>query len=635
MSGQEQAPSRSRASVFRLVRRRHAPGRSHPFRFLRDLPCIWPYLRPYWPLGAASLMLMLAGAAISLITPWPLAVLVDTVLGDKPLPGLLGPLADVDRETLLVVAVAGGFVFTGLQYGIGVAQNYVETTLEQRMALDFRADLFEHVQRLSLAFHDQRDMGQLMYQITGQAGQLGQITVAIPALFQNVATLIGMFVVACFIDVDLALISLAVVPFVYLSAGYYMRRVEPRLYQVRGMEGETMSIVHEAMTMLRVVVGFGRESHELQRFRRQGESAVDARVKLTLRQTLFSLGVNMITATGTAAVLGVGAQHVLQRDLSVGELLVLMGYIAAIYQPLQQISSLLSAFQDQFIGLRWGLDLLEERPEIADPPDAIEVDRLEGHVVFDDVSFAHRGRRSTLSDISFDVPAGRRIGIVGPTGAGKSTLVSLIPRFYAYGAGRILVDGIDVRQLALESLRSQVSVVFQEPLLFSRTVYENIRYGRLDATREEIEAAARAASAHDFISRLPGGYHTEIGERGSRLSGGERQRVSIARAFLKDAPILILDEPTSSIDTETEGEILDALERLMVGRTTFMIAHRLSTLRAVDQILVLCDGVIIEHGTHEELLDRGGMYQRLYEIQARQSSDASGATVVDLAEARA
>jgi ABC-type multidrug transport system fused ATPase/permease subunit len=317
----------------------------------------------------------------------------------------------------------------------------------------------------------------------------------------------------------------------------------------------------------------------------------------------------------------VGAYHVLAHRLTVGELLVLMGYVAAIYLPLQQISNSLSSFQRQFVAFRFALELLEEEPEIKEADDAVEIGRARGDVTFDRASFAHDGRTQTLADVSFDVAAGHRLGIVGATGAGKSTLVSLIPRFYEAETGSVALDGIDVRKLTVGSLRQQISIVLQEPLLFSGTIYENIRYGRLEATAEEIEAAARAASAHDFILDLPEGYNTTIGERGARLSGGERQRISIARAFLKDAPILILDEPTSAIDTETEGEILGALELLMEGRTTLVIAHRLSTLRSVDSILVLAGGEIVERGTHNELLAFGGVYRRLHQAQARQAPD--------------
>jgi ATP-binding cassette subfamily B protein len=367
--------------------------------------------------------------------------------------------------------------------------------------------------------------------------------------------------------------------------------------------------------MLRVVRAFGRERHEFRKFRQQGETAVDARIRVTTRQTVFSLAVNTITAVGTALVLSLGALHVLDNKLTVGELLVVMGYIAAIYQPLESISNAVSSLQQHFIGVRRAFQLLDTKPEIEDRPDARTLEKAQGAVAFEDVSFSYTGRERTLSDISFRVEPGQRVALVGQTGAGKTTLISLLMRFYDTQRGRVLIDGHDVRELQLESLCAQMSVVLQEPLLFSGTIAENIRYGRLDAADEDLVAAAQAANAHDFISALPDGYQTMIGERGSQLSGGERQRVCVARAFLKDAPILILDEPTSSIDSKTESLILDALERLMEGRTTFMIAHRLSTIRHADVILVLSAGELVEQGTHEELIAHSGVYRQLWEMQ--------------------
>ena len=620
----KQAPSTEAGAILRFLRRRRAADRERPLGFLRDLPRIWPYLRPNWPLAALSLVLMAAAAGVALVAPWPLAILVDTVLSGKPLPSLLGPLGHLSRETLLIITVTSGFLVTGFHHGVSVLQNYVDTKLEQRMALDFKTDLFHQVQKLSLAYHDRKSTGMMMFQIIGESAAIGSITVGIPPVIQSVVTLVGMSVIAYLIDPTLALVSLIAVPLVYRSTGHYLRRVQPRLMAVRGIEGRAMEILVEALGMLRVIRAFGREGHELQRLREQGERGLEARVQLTLRQTLFSLGVELITAGTTAAVLGVGAHHVLDRRLSVGELLVLMGYIAAIHQPLQQLSGALSSFQQQFNAFRFALDLLDEEPHITDASDAIEIGRARGEIVFDGVSFAHEERARTLVELSFQVPAGHRLGIVGVTGAGKSTLVSLIPRFYDVREGCITLDGVDIRRLTIQSLREQISIVLQEPLLFSGTIYENIRYGRLEASREEIEAAARAASAHDFISGLPQGYETPIGERGSRLSGGERQRISIARAFLKDSPILILDEPTSAIDTHTEAEIISALELLMEGRTTFVIAHRLSTLRNVDSILVLSDGEIVEHGRHDELLAIDGAYRRLYEAQQRHGPEGFG-----------
>jgi ABC-type multidrug transport system fused ATPase/permease subunit len=576
------------------------------------------YALPYRHLVVSSVLLVVLSSVVSLLEPWPLAILVDNVLGGQPLSGplaqLLGPIAE-NRYALLVLAVLAGLGVTILFNSMSVAQNFVDTTLDQRMVLDCRSDLFQHAQRLSLAFHDQSRTGMLMYTINYSASAVGAIFTAILALAQSLITLVGMFWVTTQIHVHLALLAMVVVPFITYAVRYYTKRIEPRLLEVRGMEGESLSIVHEAMAMLRVIVAFGREDHEYQRFRSQGESAVKARVHLTVRQTLFSLGVNTSTAAGNALVLGVGAVYVLRGELSVGDLLVITSYVASMYQPLQAITATAASLQEQYIQLRAAFALLAAVPEVTEAPDAIALDEARGGVRFDSIYFSYPGRTDTLKDISFEARAGQVVCIVGPTGAGKSTLVSLIPRFYDPQRGRLFLDGIDVRQLTLTSLRQQISIVLQEPLLFAGTISDNIRYGRLDASEEEIIEAAKAANAHDFISRLPDGYETTLGERGSQLSGGERQRIAVARAFLKDAPILILDEPTSSIDSKTEGVILDALDRLMEGRTTFIIAHRLSTIRSADTILVLNHGELVEAGSHAELMERDGLYRQLYEMQ--------------------
>jgi ABC-type multidrug transport system fused ATPase/permease subunit len=405
------------------------------------------------------------------------------------------------------------------------------------------------------------------------------------------------------------------VPFLYFSVGYYIKNIQAKLMQVKMMEGESLSIVHEAMSMLRVIVAFGREGHEYMRFRNQGAQALNARVKLTVRQTLFSLAVNSITALGTALVLGFGAYHVLQGRLTIGQLLVVIAYIAAVYQPLEAISTTIGSLQDQVMSVRIAFDLLDTEPDIKDEPDARAIDKARGAITFKNVHFSYTNRVDTLKDISFEAKPGQVVALVGPTGAGKTTLISLIPRFYESKQGSILLDGQDIRRLTLKSLREQISIVLQQPLLFSGTIADNIQYGRLDASMDEIVEAAKDANAHDFIMNLPDKYETLLGEGGAQLSGGERQRLSVARAFLKDAPILILDEPTSSIDSKTEGVILDALERLMEGRTTFMVAHRLSTIRNADFILVLDHGELIEQGTHEDLLNNNGLYKFLYELQ--------------------
>jgi ATP-binding cassette, subfamily B, bacterial len=608
-------PRRALAAVGRIAAMRRKGDAESPFAFLKDFRRIGPYLRPHKRLAICSLALMAASALMALLAPWPLAILLDTVLGEKPLPSLLGFLDGLSTYELLAFAVVSGLVITALEHGLAVYDNYVNTKLDQSMVLELRSDMFRHAQRLSMAYHDSKQMGKLMFQINTQASAVGAVTVAIPPLLQSVLTLVGMFVVIERIEPTLALLSLTVVPFVYLSAGYYTRYIEPRVYHVRKLEGDSLTIVHEAMSMLRVIVAFGRERHEYGRFRAQGEEAVQARVHLTVRQTIFTLAVTMITAIGTALVLGFGAHHVLQKDMSAGELVVVMGYIGSMYKPLEQISTTFSSLQQAFISLRSAFDLLETEPEIEEKQDALVLERVRGAVAFEHVDFAYRGRHGTLKDVTFEVAPGQCVAIVGPTGAGKSTLLSLLTRFYDPRSGRVLLDGHDVRDLRLQALRSHVSVVLQEPLLFGGSIRENIRYGRLEASDEEVEAAGRAAHTNESMSALPKGYDTLLGERGALLSGGERQRLSVARAFLKDAPVLILDEPTSSIDSKTEAVILDALARLIRGRTTFVVAHRLSTIRDADLILAVDGGRVVEQGTHAELLARGGLYAELHAAQ--------------------
>jgi ABC-type multidrug transport system fused ATPase/permease subunit len=426
-----------------------------------------------------------------------------------------------------------------------------------------------------------------------------------------------MFTISMLIQWQLALMSLVVVPFLYYAAGLYGKRVTPRLTRVQSLEWQSLSIVHEAMAMLRVIVSFGREPYEYHRFREQGETAVNERVKLTVRQTMFTLIVNTITAAGHATVFGYGFYLVFQGRLDVGRLIVVLAYVGAVYQPLEQISGSIGLLHNELIQLRSSFQLLDMVPEVAEDPVPVELREPTGAVLFERVSFSYQGRRDTLHEVEFSAAPGERIAIVGPTGAGKTTLMSLLIRFYDPRDGRILIDGVDLRKLSLASLRSQISVVLQEPLLFSGTIAENIRYGRLEGTRDEIVEAATLAGANEFIERLPNGYETELGERGAQLSGGERQRICVARAFIKDAPILILDEPTSSIDSKTESVILDSLERLMEGRTSFVIAHRLSTIRDVDKIIVVDRGRIAEQGTHDELVVRDGLYRQLHDAQTR------------------
>jgi ATP-binding cassette subfamily B protein len=587
-------------------------------------------MRPYWPLAAISIVIALISTGVALLMPWPMKILIDSVLGKQPLPGpvaWLGQLASTKLE-LLVVVVMAGFLLVLVSGALHVIDNYASTKLNLGMELDFRSDMFQQAQRLSMSYHDQERAGSLIYVINSMAGSVTGVLTSVLPIWQNLLMLVGMFWISLRINSRLALLSLTVVPAIYYSIGYYPTPIGGRLRTVKGMEGQTLAIIHEAISMLRVIVAFGRESHEHARLREQGQRAIEARIDVTLRQTVLSLVVNSATALGTALVLGYGAWLVMQQRMTVGELLIVLAYIGSVYTPLEAISGKIATLQDQFVSMQMAFDLLNKEPDIRDAPDAIALSGVRGHVRFEGVAFHYPDRQDTLTDISFDVWPGQAVAIVGETGAGKTTLVSLLPRFYDPVEGRILIDGIDTRQATLRSLRQNISVVLQESLLFSMSIADNIRYARPEATMDEIVDAAKAANAHDFIMRLPERYDTPLSERGTKLSGGERQRVAVARAFLRNAPILILDEPTSSIDSKTESVILDALERLMAGRTTFVVAHRLSTLRNVSTILVLDRGRIVEHGTQDELLAREGRYRQLYAAQTgrvRQPRSASPA----------
>ncbi len=583
----------------------------------RSAPKLIPYLKPYKGLVVLSMFFTVFSSIIALAEPWPLAFVIDSVLGDHP---PKGPLKDwfgvnPDPYRLLLFIVICGFILAVLIHGVRVINDYVNARIEQNMVLDLRGQLFAHCESLSLTFHDARQTGMLMSIINLQSAAVGAIVMSFPPLFESFLMLIGMLIIALFIDWQVTLVSLMAVPMIYWALAMYGTRIVPRVIRVQTLEWRSLSIVFEAMSMLRVIVSFGRERYEHRRFMHQGKTAVDARVRLTVWQTLFSLGVTTATAAGTAVVLGFGAYHVLQGKITLGELTVLIYYIAAVYQPLESISTTIGHLHQQFVFFNAVLNTLETKPEVRDAPDSIDIGRGRGEIEFDDVSFAYAARVDTLQNISFHIEAGQRVAIVGPTGAGKTTLASLLVRFYDPQNGAIKIDGHDIRSLSLQCLRNQLGLVLQEPMLFSGSIADNIRYGRLAATQDEIIEAAKGANAHDFIERLPDGYDTELGEGGKQLSGGERQRICVARAFIRNAPILILDEPTSSIDSRTEQVILDALDRLMVGRTSLMIAHRLSTVRKADLIIVVNRGRVAEVGSHDELLMGGGLYYQLYEAQ--------------------
>jgi ATP-binding cassette, subfamily B, bacterial len=588
------------------------------------LPRVFPYLRPYRKLAGFSLVLTVAVTLVALAQPWPVAFVIDTVIGGEPAPGWVDSIFGSSTGSLIAVAVGVTLLLTALNGGFTIVNEYLTTKVTQHMGLDFRGELFQHLTRLSLAYHDNQRLGMIMYRLNTQASAIGSIVIGLPEIAESVLMIAGMAYITYLIDPLLALLAVAVMPFIAYSTTFYANRIEPELYRVRGLEGMNMAIAHEAMSMLRVILAFGRERQSYESWRSQGETALQARVKLTVKQTAFQLAVQLITAAGTAAVLGVGAYKALNGQISIGELTVVLSYIASIYQPLEQLTNTFTAYQQYFIGWRHALGLLEVDPDVTEKPDARKLEAVRGEIRLEGVSFSYETREHVLNDVSFEVSAGQSVAIVGPTGAGKSTLASLLPRFFDAHEGRVTIDGNDVRDLTLESLREQFSIVLQEPLLFRTSIAENIRYGKAGAKMKEVQAAAQAANIHDFITSLPQGYKTRLGERGAQISGGERQRIAVARAFLRDAPILILDEPTSSIDSKTESVILEALDRLMEGRTAILIAHRLSTLRSVDKIVVLNEGRLVEEGTHDELYANGALYRQLWEAQMRPDEEHEG-----------
>jgi ABC-type multidrug transport system fused ATPase/permease subunit len=567
-----------------------------------------PYLGAHKGLAAATVAAVVMVTLASLLAPWPMKVLIDSVFGDHPLPRLFSfPGLAENRFLLMVVVVVSGFLIVLLQNSINVFREYVNTKLKLKITLDFRGDLFQHAQRLSLAFHNSTYSGKLVYLVNNQSNAVAGLLVTLPTLGQSTLTFIGMFLIVIMIDYQLALTSLFVIPFLLYSVKSYASRIHRPLHKVKDLESQTLSMIQEAMSMLRVVVAFGRENFEWRRFRNQGKQALNARIDVTVRQSLFGLTVNLITAAGMALVVGLGATHILRGTLTVGELLVVIAYISSIYHSLGTISSTVGALQDQVVSMQRAFELLDTESEITECEDAKVLSGVRGGVEFEGVDFSYEGKADTLSDISFRVEPGQYVAIVGPTGAGKTTLASL--RFHDPDKGRILIDGEDTRLFGIQSLRRQISIVEQNPILFVGTISENIQYGRLGASREEVISAAKAANAHDFIMRLPDQYDSEIGECGAGLSGGERQRISIARAFLKDAPLLILDEPTSFIDARTEAQVLRALSELRRGRTTFIISHRIATIQDADRILVLSNGRIVDEGTHAELEGNEGLYR--------------------------
>jgi ATP-binding cassette, subfamily B, bacterial len=585
--------------------------------------CRWlvRYAVRRWPALLAVLATLLLKAGFQVLTPWPMKVLVDHVLDEKPMPAALArglvllPGAGT-RETLLAWSVAATVVLFILAWALGLASAYTNIGFGRRMVYDLAADLFGHLKRLSLRYHSRKSVGDSIRRITTDCGCVSTIVAdALIPVLGSLFSLVLMFTIMWRLDATLTLLSLTVVPFMVATFQLYAGPMLARNYAEQALDGRLYNVVEETLAAIPVVHAFGGEERVDRRFQASTRALLAATLATMRVELGFKILMATATAAGTAGILWIGTRHALDGQLTVGGILVFLSYLGSLYGPLNSLMYTSSTIQGAAGSARRVLEVLEADREVKDRPGAGPLPPARGHVRFDNVIFGYEPDRPVLRGISLEVPPGQTVAIVGPTGAGKSTLVSLVPRFFDPWAGRVTVDGRDVRDVHVKSLRAQVALVLQESFLFPLTIAENIAYGRPHASRAEIEAAARAANAHAFIEQLPAGYDTLVGERGATLSGGERQRLSIARALLKDAPILILDEPTSALDAETESLLLEALRRLMHGRTTLIIAHRLSTIRGADWIVVLRDGMVTEAGTHQDLLAQSGSYHRVHELQ--------------------
>ena len=572
-----------------------------------------PYIRAHWPRLVWPLVLAMLISACELLKPWPLKIVIDSVLGSQPLPWEWARGWSHSAVLLLAcVVMVGLYAILGTLH---MLNNYTAVDVGQRLVTDLRSAVYAHLHQLSLDFYTRARVGDLLYRVTADTLALQSLTVS--CLFPTAMAailLVGMISVMLQLDATLTLLALAVCPALFVIIKRLDGRVTRAAGKFRESESEVYTVVQRAMSAMRLIQAFAREDDEHRRFMAASRQSLAAGLKLNTLQTFYGFVISMVIAVGTAAVVWVGARHVLDGTLSIGALVIFVAYLSALYSPINSMFQTWGIAQTSTVGVRRVFDLLDVEREIADGTLDFPACRARGQVIFDRVAFEYSGGHRVLNDISLRVEPGQTVAIVGATGAGKSTLLSLLPRFYDTTGGRILVDGVDVREYRLASLRRQIAMVLQPPLLLPTSVRDNIALGRPDAGLDDIVAVARLARIHDTILALPDGYDTVVGEQGVTLSEGEKQRITIARALLRDAPILILDEPTSAMDAETEALFLQGLERFGAGRTTFVIAHRLSTVRKADVIVVLRDGQIVEQGTFESLLERPGVFASLWRM---------------------
>jgi ABC-type multidrug transport system fused ATPase/permease subunit len=553
---------------------------------------------------------------LGVLAPWPLKAVVDNVLGGHPLPGPLAgivtALVGSNAAALLILIVVAGLALQIVNELVSMWHTQLQVNTAQGIVYDLRDRLLQQLQELTLQHHVQAKTADSVYRLEADAYCVSDIVMggAFP-LATSALKLAVMLVILLRLDFTLALLSLVVVPFLYACLRHYSQQMFQRSEDVKARESALIERAYEILSSIIIIKSFTRERHELERFKAVGNQTMQARLRLTWQESLMSLAVSAITLGGTALVLAVGGLHVLNGTLTVGSLLVVVAYLAAVYNPLSSIAHTTGSLQQALVSARRVREIFALTPEDLDAPGSLDASSVTGDIRFEQVGFAYEDSQPILQDVTFEAHPGELVALVGLTGAGKTTLARLIPRFFEPTSGRVLIDGIEAGRYSLRSLRQRIALVPQEPMLVQGTIADNIRYGRPGATDAEVEEVGRAAHVHPFVSRLPKGYQTPVAEAGATLSGGERQRLGIARALLKDAPILILDEPTSSLDAISEEAVFDALRRLREGRTTLVIAHRLSTIRDASRILVLHEGHLVAQGTHDELLASNDLYRRM------------------------
>jgi subfamily B ATP-binding cassette protein MsbA len=578
-------------------------------------------IRPYRGTLAIIFVAMLIETFMSLAAPWPLKIILDSVVGDHKiapwLHRLLGhTLEGGNRLHIAFVAACLYVIISALGALASYIENYYTESAGQWVAHDLRMRMYNHLQRLSLGYYNTHQTGPILSTITSDISTIQSFASSSTLdILVDMLTIVSMLGLMFWLNWDFTLIALAVTPFLLFFVSRFKKAVKDATHEVRKEQSQIVAVVQQGLESMQVIKAFGQEKTEEDMLKTVSEATVSAALKARSVKALLSPVVTIVVAICTAIVLWRGAALILAGTMTVGSLTVYLAYLSRFFKPVKDLATTTNAIAQVTVGVERVRSILDTDTVIPDPPDGLDPATLKGEIELRNVAFGYNPETPILTDVSFHIQPGEFVGIVGPTGSGKSTVVSLIPRFYDADSGSVLVDGKDVRDYRIKPLRDQIGYVLQDTVLFHGTILENIAFGNPHATKDEIIAAAKLANADEFISRMPLGYDTLVGERGSTLSGGQRQRIGIARVMVRNNPILLLDEPTAALDSESEKLVIDALEKLMKGKTVIAIAHRLTTIRDSDQIIVLAGGVVAESGSHDELLKRGGIYADLYRTQ--------------------